>query len=82
VKNTPMIVRRKDGNYMSEKILYPVFGSRSISAIMDHLKDQNMTFEAKYEMAEELKRRFGTVQFKVVFNKATGEIEKTELFEL
>ena len=67
---------------MSEKILYPVFGSQSITAVLDHLKNYEMTFDAKMKLAQDLMRRFSTVNFKVTFNKSTGEIEKAELLEL
>jgi hypothetical protein len=63
---------------MSQKVLYPTYGSQSITAVMEHLNKFEMGFSARSRLAQELMRKFAEVQFVVTFNPTTGEIEEVK----
>jgi hypothetical protein len=67
---------------MSQKVLYPTYGSQSITAVMKHLETFNMTVDARAKLAQEIMRRFKSIQFVITFNPATGEIEDAEQLKL
>lgn len=66
---------------MSEKVIFPVFGSQSISAVLGHINENvfdKMTFDVRYALATELMKRFKEVRFKVMFDPTTGKIESVK----
>lgn len=64
---------------MDNKVTYPIYGSQSISAILEHIKLLNLSFEARVGLANDLKNKFKEVRFGVTFDKYTGKIENIKL---
>jgi hypothetical protein len=66
---------------MSEKVIFPIYGCQSLSSILEHIKDLTMSFDARVALAEELRKKFKEVRFKVIFDIHTGKIESVTQLE-